>query len=300
MADMSHDAPPRLPSLPRCTAVPLWRAPGVLQFGFTGRCLTLTGVPDAATRTIALMDGRHRLSDLVGDLDEEWTVWLLETLARHGLLSDGVPPVPRRWVRVVGTGRLARQVAEGLAEAGVGVRLLDQSADGQRQAQRTRRLVMDATAVEWDRVVVDPERRELADVDLTIVTGPGAEPDRLLIDDLMRNDHTHLTVRIHPDRAIVGPLVRPGSGSCLRCSDLARAARDPAWPHILVQLTRLPPAAPAACLRWASALAVTSCLARLAGRGTDVAGATVELPVGGGRIERRIWPTHPDCGCQVA
>jgi len=39
----------------------------------------------------------------------------------------------------------------------------------------------------------------------------------------------HLVVRAEEAIGVVGPLVLPGRWTCLRCVDLSKAARDPAW-----------------------------------------------------------------------
>src|SRR5215467_5801253 len=46
----------------------------------------------------------------------------------------------------------------------------------------------------------------------------------------------HLAASASEAIGVVGPLVLPGRSACLRCLDLARTERDPAWPLILAQL----------------------------------------------------------------
>lgn len=61
-----------------------------------------------------------------------------------------------------------------------------------------------------------------------------AEPR--LVRDLQREGIAHLPVRVRDGTGLVGPLVIPGVTSCLRCADLHRSDRDPAWPAIAAQL----------------------------------------------------------------
>ena len=63
---------------------------------------------------------------------------------------------------------------------------------------------------------------------------------------LMRDRVPHLAVSADEAIGVVGPLVIPGRTACLRCLDLTRAERDPAWPLILAQLDGREPN-PCAC-----------------------------------------------------
>ena len=78
----------------------------------------------------------------------------------------------------------------------------------------------------------------------------------------------HLLVQVSDGRGSVGPLVLPGLTSCLRCADLHRLDRDPAWDALAVQLSitpgtgsrarsRSPPSSAASprCRRWSSSTA---------------------------------------------
>ncbi len=101
---------------------------------------------------------------------------------------------------------------------------------------------------------------------------------------------------------VVGPLVRPGHGPCLRCLDLHRGDRDPAWPSVLGQL--LGPSSPGrqpeetALSALGAGLAGLQVLAHLDGAAEPAAaGATLESELPDGLIARRDWPAHPSCGC---
>ena len=83
-------------------------------------------------------------------------------------------------------------------------------------------------------------------MDLTIVACDQPEPDRVITDHLLRNDHPHVIVRCWGNGVSVGPLVVAGQTSCLRCADLARSDADPHWPAVLRQLSRVRISTPAA------------------------------------------------------
>lgn len=47
----------------------------------------------------------------------------------------------------------------------------------------------------------------------------------------------HLPIRVYGSTAHIGPLIIPGETACLRCDDLRRTDRDPAWPSEQAQRT---------------------------------------------------------------
>ena len=154
--------------------------------------------------------------------------------------------------------------------------------------------------------------------DLVVLIEHGAA-DALAAQRLVGADVPHLSVVVREGTIVVGPLVLPGSSPCLRCLDLHRADRDPAWPRILAQLMaerrgpaggRLVVAAEetASSLLGAS-LAALQVLGHLDGlhlattrqdpaRSRPAAvGATLEVELPDGLASRRDWPAHPSCGC---
>ncbi|HTU06564.1 MAG TPA: hypothetical protein VMG13_13515, partial [Trebonia sp.] len=102
--------------------------------------------------------------------------------------------------------------------------------------------------------------------------------------------------------AVVGPLVVPGRSACLRCLDLARAERDPAWPVILAQLSQRT-AQPAACDTVLSSAAAAQAAAQAlafidrAGPVPAVTGGTIELVLPEWQWRRRSWQANERCDC---
>ena len=137
--------------------------------------------------------------------------------------------------------------------------------------------------------------------DLVVLIEHGAA-DAAAAGRLVSADQPHLSVVIREDDIVVGPLVRPGSGPCLRCLDLHRGDRDPAWPSVLAQLLRPTSGTPqpeeTAASILGAGLAALQVLAQLDGVAEPAtAGATLEIELPDGLIARRSWPPHPACGC---
>jgi bacteriocin biosynthesis cyclodehydratase domain-containing protein len=75
------------------------------------------------------------------------------------------------------------------------------------------------------------------DASLRLVIGVG-EPDRELLDELMRAGIAHLVLRTSATRVRIGPFVVPGDTACVRCEDAHHTDRDPRWPLLVPQLVR--------------------------------------------------------------
>jgi bacteriocin biosynthesis cyclodehydratase domain-containing protein len=128
-----------------------------------------------------------------------------------------------------------------------------------------------------------------------------AVADSVEAEGLQAGGVPHLSVVVRERGLVVGPLVVPGCGPCLRCLDLHRTGRDPAWPRVLAQLAGR--GAPRAAEETASALlgaslAALQVLCHLDGKARPAAlGATLEVELPDGLTSRRPWPPHPSCGC---
>jgi hypothetical protein len=119
---------------------------------------------------------------------------------------------------------------------------------------------------------------------------------------LMRDQVPHLAVAADEAIGVVGPLVIPGRTACLRCLDLTRAERDPAWPLILAQLEGREPDpcacdAPLAAAVAAQAAAQVLAFIDRAVAADAVVNGTLELVLPGWQWRRRTWPRHPGCSC---
>jgi hypothetical protein len=115
----------------------------------------------------------------------------------------------------------------------------------------------------------------------------------------------HLAASASEAIGVVGPLVLPGRSACLRCLDLARTERDPAWPLILAQLAGQATGDPLGCdtvlATMVAAQAAAQALAFLdqgAQAAAAVTNGTLELVLPGWQWRRRTWHPHPQCGCQ--
>lgn len=213
-------------------------------------------------------------------------------------------------VAVHGTSRVAAQIAALLAAAGVGrvhgvdttaVRLHQAAPGGVRPSDEGVPLAT-ALASAVDRAA--PEAN-------TTALPMGEQPDLVMIaidepvdaeqrDALHVRGCAHLVVRLGADHGVVGPLVIPGLTSCLRCADLHRRDRDPAWSALALQLTVPRPHGTASDVTVAAVVAgvaAMQALTYLDGGEPAVIDGTLELHLPDWRLRRRSWPTHPECGC---
>ena len=118
----------------------------------------------------------------------------------------------------------------------------------------------------------------------------------------MRDQRPHLAASADEAIGIVGPLVIPGRTACLRCMDLTRTDRDPAWPLILAQLAGRAPDplacdAPLAAAVAAQAAAQGLAFIDRAVVADAVTNGTLELVLPGWQWRRRTWMPHQACSC---
>jgi bacteriocin biosynthesis cyclodehydratase domain-containing protein len=135
--------------------------------------------------------------------------------------------------------------------------------------------------------------------DLSVLVGR-QQPEHVA--ELVRLRRPHLAVLATEAIGVVGPLVRPGSTACLRCLDLARAERDPAWPLVLAQVagrdadpSGCDPILEAAVAAQAAAVAVA--VADRAALALGAVNGTLELVLPAWQWRRRSWSPHPRCSC---
>jgi len=144
--------------------------------------------------------------------------------------------------------------------------------------------------------------------------GPAAtsrRPDLVILADIYRRELPeilgragvpHLAATASEAIGVVGPLVLPRRTACLRCLDLTRAERDPAWPLILAQLTGGGADPPACDTVLAAAVATQAAAQALAfvdrpASASAVINGTLELVLPDWQWRRRSWAPHDRCGC---
>ncbi|WP_431932897.1 TOMM precursor leader peptide-binding protein [Micromonospora sp. RP3T] len=231
------------------------------------------------------------------------------------LAARDLPGTPARLLRrrraarvlVTGAGRLGAAVAVALAQAGVGhvvpelsgpVRAGDLVGTGLTGAELGRPLAA-AVGAALGRCAPGTATGPLRSgrPDLVVQLGVGRPAEALAIGYAHRRQ-PHLLLDLRGGVPVVGPLVRPPAGPCLRCLDLHRADRDPDWPALAAQLAtdRGEPGCAATTRLAAVAFAAAEVLAQLDGGTPETLGAAVEVR-GAGRLRHRRWPPHPSCGC---
>jgi hypothetical protein len=245
---------------------------------------------------------------------------LATTSLAHRDADGGARTLARRQaarVRVHGASRAGLWIAGLLSAAGVGLVLSTGPAvprPGPARSPGPRR----ATPPPWDPAPGDPGPGLPTNRSAVTGRGPRSRPRRrpdlvILADSHGRELPESLVSQVVPHLAasaseaigVVGPLVLPGRSACLRCLDLARAERDPAWPLILAQLAGRATADPLACdtvlATMVAAQAAAQALA-FVDQGCEAAAAvtngTLELVLPGWQWHRRTWHTHPRCGCR--
>ncbi len=316
----------------------LWRGPATVQLELGNRAVLVDGVDSACLRrlTTAGRAGRPPESgeELVGTdaLAVSGYLWpgcpdeddlrlaaprprlgaeLGALSTRFGERAAEMLQARRHYaVAVHGSGRVAGHLAALLAAAGIGrVHVTD---DGDTQLQY---------AVPGGVRPGDEGRHYAAAVtDAVLAAAPEADPTPLpsnerpdlvvlAVDEpidpersaaLHARDWSHLVVRLGSDHGVVGPLVIPGLTSCLRCADLHRVDRDPAWHALAVQLSvasRRGGASDVALATVIAGVAALQALAYLDGGQPNTIEKTIELHLPDWRLRRRSWPPHPGCDC---
>ncbi|GHJ59715.1 hypothetical protein NOK12_22330 [Nocardioides sp. OK12] len=137
-------------------------------------------------------------------------------------------------------------------------------------------------------------------LDPTLVLLVGHEPDREVVDELVRQQVPHLLVTARLEHYLVGPFVVPGRTACLRCLDAHAAERDPRRAVVLAQHARRAggPAEPSdpALRALATAWAVRDVVRHLDGERPSTWSATTTL---GPDLapDHVALLRHPHCGC---
>lgn len=220
-------------------------------------------------------------------------------------------------IDVLGAGRVGAAVAMLLTAAGVGqvdlsdtgpVRQADISPGGirglgSRQANRAdaarSQLGLGQLSGRPHAVGLATARRQPGSIAVLAPTGSVVPPEWLA----QVRHRPHLPVVIRETTAVIGPLVLPGRSPCLRCVELTRGDRDPAWPVLAAQLISRGHSVEPCDVALASAaasIAALHVLAWLDGGSNPPPpsiGGTVELSLADLRLRRRSVAPHPGCGC---
>jgi bacteriocin biosynthesis cyclodehydratase domain-containing protein len=215
----------------------------------------------------------------------------------------------RSCVDVLGAGRVGAAVALWLDAAGVGqlnirddgqVRPIDLSPAGIRRPALRAATRAAAVGLALRQPVGPAPVAGSADRHIAVLAPAGAviPPEWLTV----VRDRPHLPVLVREATAVIGPLVLPNRTPCLRCLELARSDRDPAWPMLAAQLAGDRDTTDACDIALAGAAASLATLHVLAwlddrNRCPDSAGATIELSLSDLRLRRRSVSAHPACGC---
>ncbi|PZG23598.1 hypothetical protein C1I95_03000 [Micromonospora craterilacus] len=266
-----------------------------------------------ALRTAGLVVPAHTL--LPRDLAGPRRARLAAEADALALAAPRLPGTPAQVLRrrlaarvtLTGAGPLGAVIAVALAQAGVGhvhpelpgpVRPVDLVGAGIAAGEIGRPLdqaVRAAVARAAPGTGTGPLRRHRPDLVIQLGTD---RPAALLAAGYTQRRQPHLLVDVREGVPVIGPLVRPPVGPCLRCLDLHRADRDPDWPALAAQLasgTAVPPCATSTLLA-ATAYAVAEALGQLDGGTPETLNGAIEV-VAAGNVRRRHWPPHPRCGC---
>ena len=293
----------------RAGLLPLWRDDDTVQIGVDPRRAVAIAGMKHATDVISLLDGSRDRTEVVAEAGRRGVPAVvaervLTVLAAAGVLIDYPAPLLRSV-----PADLRRRLRPVLATASLG------SQDGDGGARLLARRAATKVAVSGADPVADSLADLLTQSGLAARRGQpadGADADLLVLvghqspsqtAELLRFLRPHLTVTASEGIGVVGPLVWPGSTACLRCLDLTRAERDPAWPLVLAQLSCRsvdPPACDPVLAAAVTAQAAAIVVAFADGGEAltqAVVNGTLELIAPGWQWRRRSWQPHPACCC---
>jgi len=294
----------------RLGLLPLWRDKDTVQIGVDPRrAVAISGMSGAA-EVIRLLDGSRDRDQLIAEAGRRGvparvTERIIGLLAVASAIVDfpsevlrSMPPELRRQLMpVLATASLSAQDADGGASvlARRSSCTVQVRGDGPVAALVADLLTRSGLAAAGP--ASDPRRASPPDL-LVLVGRPSLDETTRLL----RSRQPYLVVDASEAIGVVGPLVRPGVTACLRCIDLVKAQRDPAWPLILAQLADRS-ADPCGC----DAVLATSVAAQAAAQAVAFAdrsqlppatvNATLELVLPSWQWRRRSWLPHPACIC---
>jgi bacteriocin biosynthesis cyclodehydratase domain-containing protein len=213
-------------------------------------------------------------------------------------------------VEVLGAGRVGATAALLLAAAGIGqlavtdpgpVRAADYAPGGIRNAgtRQTSRADALRTLLVGTKTAVKLGAGRHGDLVVLAPTGGIVPPEWLG----QVRQRPHLPVLVRETTAVIGPLVLPGRTPCIRCVELTRGDRDPAWPALAAQLVGEQHGVEPGDIALTSAAASIAALHVLAFvddgavNPPPTVGGVLELSLADLRLRRRTVNAHPGCGC---
>ena len=291
--------------------LPIWRDRDTVQIGIDPRrAAAVTGMSEAAD-VVRLLDGSRDRDQVITEAGRRGVPTVVAERVMTVLAAASVLVDRQSQLMRTVPGELRRQLAPVLAVASLsaqdgdgGARLLARRSSTTVQLQGSG-LVAASLADLLTRSGLAVRRSEAprtqrsSDPDLLVLVGRQL-PDRTA--ELLAKPVPHLGVYADEAIGVVGPFVQPGGTACLRCIDLARTERDPAWPLILAQLADRaadPPACDPVLATSVAAQAAAQVIA-FADRCVAPAGTangTLELVLPSWQWRRRTWLPHPACTC---
>jgi len=255
----------------------LWRSPTTAQIGLDAPPVVLTGVTAADERMLWALrlgisrSGLSMIAASAGGTEDDVTA-LLDAVS-DALVEGAAPPArTSRRVALEGDGPCPDTLAPAIVAAGHRI-----------VARRT-----------------DARRDDGPEADLAVVAARYAVRPAVY-GYWARRDIPLLPVVFSDRRVQVGPLVVPDAGPCLHCVDRHRTDADAAWPALASQLAGRPTPTEDSPL---TGLEVSALVGRVVdewlghGRNT-LPGRALVLDGRTGRLSRRAWDPHPECGCRA-
>ncbi|MDX6244280.1 MAG: hypothetical protein QOE76_2003 [Frankiales bacterium] len=302
--------------------VPMWRSDSALQLGLDpAHARVVEGFTETGRLVLGLLDGSRDLDQIRAEAgtagaDRSTVDRLLDTLSRCSLLDDAALDAgPLRELDPGSRDRLAPELsALSLLRPGPG------AATATLGRRRQARLAVAGPAVLTDRIAELLESAGVAQVgvyasltELAPHTVGRRAPDFVVLATVGLLDLTafavldnltlpHLAVSVRELTGIVGPLVLPGSTSCLHCQELQRADRDPRWPSLSLQFHQLTAGlrCPATLAAMVAATATMQVLSHLDGDLPATIEGSLEVTLPDWRLRRRSWHRHPECPCVLS
>ncbi len=245
----------------------VWRSPTSLQVGVDPPLFVLDDVTEVQERLLAALAvgvSEAGLALIARNSEERED---LLTLAAPALIRSD-PATKSRVVAISGSGPTLEQLAAVLASGGV-------------------------------RTLVSERADDLVDRGADVAVAIGHFVLSPVLHALwLRRDVPHLPIVFGDSAVVVGPIVVPGHGPCLRCLELAHRDQDPSWPAVASQLLGRPGSAESALLSCEAAAVATRMVFGLLDGAASGTSVSTRIDLTTGLRTTRTWQLHPECGCR--